>query len=143
MTMPKDPLSPLRDAGQRYWRRFSPPSDLPARVAIVTATGRIGERRVYDFSLGGVGLALKWRDPRSLEIGVPLHIELSLMGGVPVHLQARCMHLQKKKDGLFSSWVAGLQFENNAAFARAKPIMARYLLRVARRADAEAAAAAK
>lgn len=140
MTTPADPLAPLRDAGQRYWRRFSPPSDLPAQVAIVTSTGRIGDRRVYDFSLGGVGLALKWRDPKSLEIGIPLHIELSLMGAAPLHLQARCMHLQKKKDGLFSSWVAGMMFENNAAFARAKPLMARYLLRVARRTDAAEAA---
>lgn len=140
MTSPTDPLAPLRDAGQRYWRRFSPPSDLPAQVAIITNAGRIGERRVYDFSLGGVGLALKWRDPRSLEIGVPLHIELSLMGGVAIPLQARCMHLQKKKDGLFSSWVAGMMFENNAAYARAKPLMAKYLLRVARRIDAAAAA---
>lgn len=141
MTANRDPLAPLRDSGQRYWRRFSPPSDLPATVAIITKSGRIGERKVFDFSLGGVGLALKWRDPRALEIGVPLHIELSLMGSEPIPLQARCMHLQKKKNGLFSSWIAGLQFETNVAFSRAKPLMARYLLRVARRNDAEAAAA--
>lgn len=140
MNSTPDPLAPLRDSGQRYWRRFAPPADLPAQVAIITNAGRIGQRTVYDFSLGGLGLALKWRDPRSIEIGVPLHIELSLMGGVATPLQARCMHLQKKKDGLFSSWVAGMMFENNAAYARAKPLMAKYLLQVARRNDAAAAA---
>jgi hypothetical protein len=140
MSDSNDPLAPLRDSGQRYWRRFVPPPDLPARVAIVANGGRIGEREVIDMSMGGLGLRLRWRDHTRIEIGVTMHIELSLLGGVPLQVQAKCMHMQRTKDGLFHHWVAGLMFDTNLAYTKAKPTMARYLLKIDK-AERKAAAA--
>jgi hypothetical protein len=140
MTSTADPYAPLRDSGQRYWSRFTPVSSLPARVAIVTSNGRIGEREVQDMSLGGLGLALKWRDHRRIDVGEIVHIELAMVGGVPLHLQARAMHMQRRRDGLFATWSLGLMFETNLAWQHAKPTMARYLLKLAKQ-DAMAAAA--
>ena len=128
-----DPLAPLRDSGQRYWRRFTPTADLPARVTLVAAGGRLTGREVFDLSLGGLGLRLKWRDPSRIAVGTSMHVELELMGGVPLRFRAKCMHMQKKKERLIAHWDAGLMFENNLAYAQAKSRIATYLLKLERR----------
>ena len=80
--------------------------------------------------VGGLGVTLKWLDHRRVDVGEVLHCELSLAGGVPVALQARAMHMQRRRDGLIAKWSAGLMFETNLAWQHAKPTMARYLLKL-------------
>lgn len=133
MTRPTDPLAPLRDSGQRAWRRFSPPTDLPATCTVVTATGRLKARVVVDLSMGGVGMRLKWRDKARLKMGEAMHIELQLDGRQPVRLRAKCVHMQRREGTFRDTWTAGLEFESDVGYQRAKPRIASYLLAVVER----------
>jgi hypothetical protein len=132
-----DPLAPLRDHGQRTWRRFAPDEPL---VADVTLQGRrVGQRRVVDLSLGGLKLQVRARDVRHLPIGEHARVRLDLGGTSPITVVGRVVHVQQVGGGWFGTWSVGLMFPLSHSLDEARPELSRYLLVLAQSAGKRAA----
>lgn len=128
--MTDEGLAPLRDRGQRTWRRFSPDDGLVADIAMPTR--RIGQRSVIDLSLGGAKLAVRARDVRYLTIGEKARLRLDLGGDSPVVVMGRIVHLQQVGSGWFGKWSVGLMFPLGYTLDQARPELIRYLTALAK-----------
>jgi hypothetical protein len=122
----------LRDQGQRYWRRFAPTPELPAKVTLIVEGVRLRGRAVHDISLGGLAIGLRFYDKRRIAILQPVHLELVVADDVPIRLQGRVHHLQTRQSFLTESVTAGLRFDENLAYLHGRTAIARYLLKLAR-----------